>query len=72
MNDTYLYAVNLVLAVSVGLNITLFALWRGAARDRQHYFDRWAGALMQLSHWRTYGLLRDPKTGRYTKKEPLQ
>lgn len=70
MNDTYLYAVNLVLAVSVGLNITLFALWRGAARDRQYYFDRWAGAMLHLTHWREYGLLRDPKTGRYTKKGP--
>ena len=63
---------HLVALGSLILNCVLFALWRGAARDRQHYFDRWAGALMQLSHWRTYGLLRDPKTGRYTKKEPLQ
>lgn len=70
MNDTYLYAVNLVLAVSVGLNITLFALWRTSAREAARYFDKWAGAVLHLTHWREYGLLRDPKTGRYTKKGP--
>jgi hypothetical protein len=50
-----------LLAVSIVVNLTLVAI-NNTYRDELRYVNR------RLSYWRRNAILRDPVTGRYTKK----
>lgn len=48
--------------------VTLYALWL-TKKDADQWRKAWLRDSAELLHWKRYGLMRDPKTGRYVKKD---
>jgi len=48
--------------------ITLFVLWM-THRDRQFWQAMWTHDAAELLFWKRNGILRDPLTGKYRKRE---
>ena len=48
--------------------ITLFLLWM-TNRDRDNWQTMWTMTAEELLYWKRNGILRDPLTGKYRKKD---
>lgn len=48
--------------------ITLFLLWM-TNRDRDNWQTTWTMTAEELLYWKRNGILRDPLTGKYRKKD---
>jgi hypothetical protein len=48
--------------------VTLYALWI-THKDRQGWVAMWTMTAEELLLWKDYAVLRDPKTGKYVKKD---
>lgn len=48
--------------------VTLYALWL-TQQSGEWWRKAWLRDSAELLHWKRHGLLRDPKTGRYIKKD---
>lgn len=66
----------IVIAVLVAAQLfTLFALWEAVKRGN-FWFDEWEHKMeqnmrnsLELLHWKRNAVLRDPKSGKYVKKD---
>lgn len=47
---------------------TLYLLWL-TKKDADQWRKAWLRDAAELLQWKRYGLMRDPKTGRYVKKD---
>jgi hypothetical protein len=48
--------------------VTLYALWL-THQSGEWWRKAWLRDSAELLYWKRYGLMRDPKTGRYVKKD---
>ena len=48
--------------------VTLYALWL-TQQSGEWFRKAWMRDSAELLHWKRYGILRDPLTGRYVKKD---
>lgn len=63
--NQYQIAIVLLLVMQA---ITLFLLWM-TNRDRDNWQTMWTMTAEELLYWRRNGILRDPLTGKYRKKD---
>ena len=61
------YQIIIVMMLVVHL-LTVFLLWEAVKRGDQ-WQATWARDAKELLYWKRNGLLRDPETGRYIKKD---
>jgi hypothetical protein len=47
---------------------TLYLLWL-TKEDADQWREAWLRDATELLYWKRHGLMRDPKTGRYVKKD---
>jgi hypothetical protein len=63
--NQYQIAIVLLLVMQA---ITLFLLWM-TNRDRDNWQTTWTMTAEELLYWKRNGILRDPLTGKYRKKD---
>lgn len=63
--DSHQIAIVALLAIEA---VTLYALWL-TKKDADQWRKAWLRDATELLQWKRYGILRDPKTGRYVKKD---
>ena len=57
-----------IVALLIAQAVTLYALWL-TKKDADQWRKAWLRDSAELLYWKRYGLMRDPKTGRYVKKD---
>ena len=61
------YQIAIVLLL-ISQGVTLFLLWM-TNRDRDNWQTTWTMTAEELLYWKRNGILRDPLTGKYRKKD---
>ena len=61
------YQIAIVLLL-ISQGVTLFLLWM-TNRDRDNWQITWTMTAEELLFWKRHAVLRDPKTGKYVKKD---
>lgn len=59
----------IMIALLIGALLLLVFLLRGAAKRSDQWQAMWTRDTKELLHWKRYATLRDPKTGKYIKKD---
>lgn len=57
-----------MVALLIAQALTLYALWL-THQSGEWWRKAWLRDATELLQWKRYGLMRDPKTGRYVKKD---
>lgn len=57
-----------MVALLIAQSLTLYALWL-THQSGEWWRKAWLRDSAELLYWKRHGLLRDPKTGRYVKKD---
>jgi hypothetical protein len=57
-----------IVAALIMQAVTLFLLWR-THLDRQLWQAMWTRDIAELLYWKRNGILRDPLTGKYRKRD---
>jgi len=57
-----------IVAALIMQAVTLFLLWR-THLDRQFWQAMWTRDVAELLYWKRNGILRDPLTGKYRKRD---
>ena len=57
-----------IIALLLSLAASLYAVWL-TQKSADAWRKAWLRDAAELLQWKRYGLMRDPKTGRYVKKD---
>ena len=57
-----------IIALLLSLAASIYAVWL-TQKSADAWRKAWLRDSAELLHWKRHGLLRDPKTGRYVKKD---
>ena len=57
-----------IVALLIAQALTIYALWL-TQQSGDWFRKAWLRDSAELLHWKRNGLMRDPKTGRYVKKD---
>ena len=57
-----------IIALLIAQAFTLYLLW-GLHSERDQWREAWLRDSAELLYWKRHATLRDPKTGRYIKKD---
>lgn len=57
-----------IVALLIAQALSIYALWL-TQKSADAWRKAWLRDAAELLQWKRYGLMRDPKTGRYVKKD---
>ena len=57
-----------IIALLIAQALSIYAIWL-TQQSGEWFRKAWLRDSAELLHWKRHGLLRDPKTGRYIKKD---